>query len=182
MVDSGGHRLSLVESMIFQLVLGRRHVADLFEQQISWRRGRDSNPRSPCGDAGFQVSDLSYARDQAQTNTAFVATDQLRPTQRNAGSRAEWQRSGDGGWSRVAPPIRVRVPRRRFKSGARYFDWKKTGSRSSCGRPSTSVTSTNSSANLGQPVAAGVAGCIRSCPEMKSPDSAGAPCCVQHKR
>ena len=32
MVDSGGHRLSLVESMIFQFVLGRRHVADRFEQ------------------------------------------------------------------------------------------------------------------------------------------------------
>jgi len=30
-VDSGGHRLSLVESMIFQFVLGRRHVADRFE-------------------------------------------------------------------------------------------------------------------------------------------------------
>ena len=28
----------------------------------SWRRGRDSNPRSPCGDAGFQVSQCAWPR------------------------------------------------------------------------------------------------------------------------
>ena len=32
MVDSGGHRLSLVGSMTFPFVLGRRYVADRFEQ------------------------------------------------------------------------------------------------------------------------------------------------------
>ena len=31
-IDPGGHRLSLVESMIFQFVQGRRHVADRFEE------------------------------------------------------------------------------------------------------------------------------------------------------
>ena len=39
-----------------------------------WRRGRDWNPRSPCGDAGFQDSPVAFAQELTPRNTRIIPT------------------------------------------------------------------------------------------------------------
>ena len=87
-----------------------------------WRRGRDSNPRSPCGDAGFQVSTPAHSRNSSARKRLFHLHLRTAPESMisaeitRSATRVQLQLP-----PRYASPPRPTSTRCRFKSGARHF-------------------------------------------------------------